>query len=72
MKDWLVIYRPLEMGPLDYEFFACSAEDMDHAEEQCYDAYPSCDILWVDTREKSETIKDTAERMVIAWLNIEG
>jgi len=29
--------------------FTCMADDVDHAEEQCRDAYPNCEIshIWV-------------------------
>jgi hypothetical protein len=26
--------------------FQCMAEDIGHAEEQCKDAYPGCDVVW--------------------------
>ena len=27
--------------------FICDADDIDHAEEQCQNAYPECNIFWV-------------------------
>jgi UDP-2,3-diacylglucosamine pyrophosphatase LpxH len=27
--------------------FICKAEDTEHAEEQCHDAYPGCDVVFV-------------------------
>lgn len=30
------------------ECYRCQAEDADHAEEQCRDAEPAADILWVN------------------------
>jgi hypothetical protein len=36
------------MSPLDAPFgFICDAENTDHAEEQCTNAYPDCDVVWV-------------------------
>ena len=31
-----------------WQWFNCMAEDVDHAEEQCLDAYPNCGIVWVN------------------------
>lgn len=49
MKPFIVLYRIESlMAPADAPFgFKCHAEDGDHAEEQCVDAYPDCDVLWV-------------------------
>lgn len=49
MNSYMVLYRiESEMSPSDAPFgFRCYAEDVDHAEEQCTDAYPDCDIVWV-------------------------
>ena len=49
MKDYFVLYRiESVMSPLDPPFgFHCQAEDTDHAEEQCLNAYPDCGIVWV-------------------------
>ncbi len=47
LDPWIVLYRdkkaPCFTPP---EAFACRAEDGDHAEEQCSNAYPDCEILW--------------------------
>jgi hypothetical protein len=32
-------------GDTDWWVFDCTAEDDDHAEEQCRNAYPQCDII---------------------------
>ena len=49
MKSYVILYR--EDGcltELDQPFvFVCLAEDTDHAEEQCLNAYPECNIVWV-------------------------
>jgi hypothetical protein len=53
MKSYVVLYRIEKiMSPLDSPFgFICMAEDTLHAEEQCQNAYPECDIVWavIDT-----------------------
>jgi hypothetical protein len=28
-------------------FFPCQADDADHAEEQCLNAYPDCTVAWI-------------------------
>lgn len=48
MKTYIVLYRTDYLLPADPPFgFRCQAEDTDHAEEQCENAYPDCDIVWV-------------------------
>jgi len=49
MQNYVVLYRDEKiMGPLDEPFgFQCWADNMDHAEEQCLDAYPEVDIVWI-------------------------
>jgi len=49
LQDFMVLYRiESVMSPLDVPFgFFCEAEDVDHAEEQCVNAYPDADIVWV-------------------------
>lgn len=48
MKKFTVLYQnpelPLAAPPLH---FHCDAEDGDHAEEQCENAYPQSTIAWV-------------------------
>lgn len=49
LKNYVVLYRiePI-MTALDEPFgFQCYAEDTDHAEEQCINAYPDADVVWV-------------------------
>ena len=60
MNVYLVLYRiESVMSPSDAPFgFRCHAEDVDHAEEQCTNAYPDCDIVWVaDTDDYKEALK---------------
>ena len=49
MKSYIVLYRIESiMTPLDSPFgFQCWADDTDHAEEQCINAYPDADIVWL-------------------------
>lgn len=52
MQQYTVIFTQpestLESGLELWQFFVCMADDDEHAEEQCLDAYPDCDILWVN------------------------
>ena len=49
MKNYVVLYRIESiMCPLDSPFgFQCFAESSDHAQEQCQNAYPDADVVWV-------------------------
>lgn len=48
MDPFTVIYvEPSESLEL-WQFFECQAEDSEHAEEQCLNAYPTCNVLWVN------------------------
>ena len=49
MKNYVVLYRDEKvMAPADPPFgFQCYADDADHAEEQCINAYPGVDVVWV-------------------------
>jgi hypothetical protein len=48
LKNFVILYRmESTMSPLDAPLaFQCQAEDTDHAEEQCENAYPGCAIVW--------------------------
>ena len=54
MKNYIVLYRIESiMCPADPPFgFQCWADDTDHAEEQCLNAYPDCSVVWVWQGEK--------------------
>jgi len=48
VKNYVVLYRTPDCKPLDPPMgFSCMAESTDHAEEQCENAYPACDVVWV-------------------------
>ncbi len=47
LSQWTVIYRDQECSPSDLpEAFSCMADDSEHAEEQCENAYPKCEVIW--------------------------
>lgn len=46
--SFVVLYRDDSLLPADVPLaFVCQADDGDHAEEQCMNAYPGCDVVWV-------------------------
>lgn len=45
LQRYIVIYTT--GYSVDWQFFACHAEDGDHAEEQCVNAYPGCGVVGV-------------------------
>ena len=48
MQTYIVLYRDQALLPFDHPFaFQCEADDTDHAEEQCMDAYPDAEIMWM-------------------------
>jgi len=47
LVDWVVLYVDLDYTILP-QAFRCQAETVEHAEEQCNDAYPSASIVWVE------------------------
>lgn len=48
MNNYVVLYRDNSLSVVDAPYgFVCSADDTDHAEEQCENAYPDCEVVWV-------------------------
>ena len=49
MQEYVVLYRRDDiMAPVDAPFsFKCWAENTEHAEEQCLNADPDGDVVWV-------------------------
>lgn len=48
MQTYTVLYKTPDILPFDPPLgFICQADDTEHAEEQCLDAEPDADILWV-------------------------
>lgn len=57
MERWAVLYR--DGHPVNPpECFMAWAEDSDHAEEQCADAYPGCEVLWTFQGDANEAFAD--------------
>jgi hypothetical protein len=48
MEPFTVIYVEPAEGLELWQFFECMADNDDHAEEQCTNAYPTATILWVN------------------------
>lgn len=48
MDTYIVLYRepPINLAEVPLGF-ACRADSGGHAEEQCLNAYPECDVVWV-------------------------
>lgn len=47
LKPWVVLFI-LPFEGYTPQVFLCQAEDGDHADEQCLDAYPEADIVWAE------------------------
>jgi hypothetical protein len=48
MNSYVVLYRDDSLLPADAPLaFVCDADDADHAEEQCENAYPDSQVVWV-------------------------
>ena len=48
MRNFVVLFNDVDSSPVEDPMgFQCYAEDSDHAEEQCENAYPGCDVVWV-------------------------
>ncbi len=48
MNRYTVIYVNPSEGLDLHQFFKCQADDEDHAEEQCLNAYPDCEVIQVE------------------------
>ena len=47
MNKYILLYWDADALPADAPLaFACDADDTEHAEEQCENAYPGCVIAW--------------------------
>ena len=59
LQRWAVLYRDHDSGPVGPpECFMAWAEDSEHAEEQCADAYPLCEVLWTFQGDAAEAYAD--------------
>jgi hypothetical protein len=55
MNTYIVLYHYPDDPPADSPWgFRCQADDFEHAEEQCLNAYPDADIVWVVETADSE------------------
>lgn len=61
MQNYIVLYwdedAQKEMIAVP-DAFRCMADDTDHAEEQCENAYPGCVIAWVVITDDPEVAYD--------------
>jgi len=48
MNKYIVTY--MDEGSTFKLYFLCEADNIDHAEEQCENAYPDCIVVAVDRR----------------------
>lgn len=53
-----VLYRDSEYDDQPSVFVVDQADDFKHAEEQCKNAYPGCDILWISTADPIEANRE--------------
>jgi hypothetical protein len=47
LKPYIILYREDNEVLIDPWGYKVMAEDLDHAEEQFYNAEPDCEILWI-------------------------
>lgn len=63
LQSFIVLYRDETLSLLDCPLgFLCQAEDGDHAEEQCRDANPDCEIVWVLASREDDDIHSALSR----------
>lgn len=59
MDPWIVLYKDCSCTAFDPPLaFACRADDGDHAEEQCVNAYPGCEVVWTHLGDADEAYRD--------------
>jgi hypothetical protein len=59
LDPWVVLYRPKGLNPIFApEAFMCRAEDGDHAEEQCVNLDPTCEVVWTYLGDAEDAYKD--------------
>ena len=63
LQSYIVLYRDETLSLLDCPLgYLCQAEDGDHAEEQCLDANPDCEIVWVLDAQEDDNIHSALSR----------
>lgn len=66
LSRWSVVFRGDEKAQEDPpEVFVCSAADSEHAEEQCLNAYPACEILWTYQGEGDAALADYMDNCLL-------
>lgn len=59
LDPWVVLYHPAEALLADPpKAFLCRAEDGDHADEQCINAHPGCEVVWSHLGDVDEAYRD--------------
>ncbi|MGA0398017.1 MAG: hypothetical protein ACO3O3_12720 [Ilumatobacteraceae bacterium] len=58
LQTWCVIYSETGAG---VGVFQCMAEDFEHADEQCDNAYPTATILWSGVGSAEEVLNEWAD-----------
>ena len=59
MQSYMILYRYKNEDLIDPWGFKVIAEDLDHAEEQFYNAEPLASILWVsETEDYNDALND--------------
>ena len=57
MKQYAVLSFEAENNSLVHFVFVCHAEGVDHAEELCINAYPNCNVVWVEQGTEEEAFE---------------
>jgi hypothetical protein len=65
LSNFVVLYVIVTEGIMPQPF-SCQAENADHAEEQCLDAYPTADVVWVEPGD------NVGEAFVSYWEELDG
>lgn len=55
LQEWFVVYTENGVG---VQVFRCMAEDFEHADEQCENAYPEANILWAGTGSAESVLQE--------------
>jgi len=60
LSPFTVIYVERSNGE-GWGVFNCWAEDSDHAQEQCENAYPDVDVIWVNVGHDNTNMEEFEE-----------
>ena len=64
LKEYVVLFVD-RRTPDILEGFLCEAEDGQHAEEQAIDAYPDCDVVWIEEGTDWQKAQDNYLEMIL-------